>query len=1015
VNRNSTTELNYETYFCAKHTSKNTRAKQQTNMRKHILVFTLSLLFLLSFSLCFLHNDEKHTATTSNLDTIQLRRSIIQDKDITDKVLSSPSQTWSLHHSKFFGQNDRQGQSNDSAEKHSFLIKFNPETTQLTDEFKSQFHQSYGVNLDYYIPHFSFLVQATLQQADRIVTDSSQNQVRFMIDYHPELKTAHDLSSEEALESALAHRITSRKAQEQERLTTQLDKAHTSQESSNLTAEQLHKKRLQELEEEKQRVPLAVHIFKSSNADLVLQEMKNALMKQGIDVHVIMKASSEKIVASLPFKSVIQAVEILAHHSAVHWIDLLNFASFKDNKTNRWVVQSNMVSRSPYTDRGITGKNQVIGYGDSGLDVYNCFFYDDKNAVPFTNATVPLVQTGHRKIAGYLAYMDGLDDIHGHGTHVGGTLAGSSLNPNSPSGAYNGIANHAKIAFMDIGCSKEGGCQCTHLAGCPCDLMKDQTCPSGDELFMPLDLNEGYFPFSYQQGARIHSNSIGGVIGDGYGIESREIDTFMHEHDDFLIVWSAGNSGRNDGLMTLTGPLKQAKNALIVAAGTSAFEGWQDVMANFRDYNDKAKAYRAPLWQKNFCDCNTTCKMDICDSIKDLDTEEGCCKYLDNCAIPMPEESTNPLASVNNMCCKKCALDNLEKKGTAKFYQVNNLASFSSLGPAMDGRIKPDVTAPGFYVLSAKSHGSDPSMKCSADNQDNLIFQIQPMAGTSMATPTAASTATLVRDYFESGFYPTGEQEEKNKLKPSAALVKAVMIDCAKPMTGIARWRVEGSSIHLIQFSDLKPNQRRYFEGFGLLNLANTLFLNGATLNKLFVKDRASISTGYVHHYDLEIKQQGNVTVTLVWTDYPASPASSVALVNDLDLEVSFGNSILLGNSLDESTSVIPDRLNNVEKVVIPSIEANTKLRVSVKGHHIPNGPQQYALVISGQGVEHDNVKFKEAKIEPNQPSTPKHHITMPVGLFVFLVGGEGLLIAALVIALTIFLIRKSKNSYETI
>ena len=48
--------------------------------------------------------------------------------------------------------------------------------------------------------------------------------------------------------------------------------------------------------------------------------------------------------------------------------------------------------------------------------------------------------------------------------------------------------------------------------------------------------------------------------------------------------------------------------------------------------------------------------------------------------------------------------------------------------------------------------------------------------GTSMATPIAAGSATLVRQYFTDGWYPTGQPNASAAFGPSASLVKAVLI-----------------------------------------------------------------------------------------------------------------------------------------------------------------------------------------------------------------------------------------------
>ena len=69
---------------------------------------------------------------------------------------------------------------------------------------------------------------------------------------------------------------------------------------------------------------------------------------------------------------------------------------------------------------------------------------------------------------------------------------------------------------------------------------------------------------------------------------------------------------------------------------------------------------------------------------------------------------------------------------------MDTISYFSSHGPSPDGRIKPDILAPGYsiYSVAAQSENSGAS-----DSDCALEWK----AGTSMAAPVAAANALLIR------------------------------------------------------------------------------------------------------------------------------------------------------------------------------------------------------------------------------------------------------------------------------
>jgi hypothetical protein len=243
------------------------------------------------------------------------------------------------------------------------------------------------------------------------------------------------------------------------------------------------------------------------------------------------------------------------------------------------------------------------------------------------------------------------------------------------------------------------------------------------------------------------------------------------------------------------------------------------------------------------------------------------------------------------------------------------MAEFSSCGPTADGRIKPDVAVPGADIVSA---GSDDRI-----NSQNCGISIT--SGTSTASPAAAGFAALIRQYYMDGWYPTGSRKPADGFTPSAALLKATLINSAVDMPHAG------------------PVPDRC-QGWGRVQLDNALSFAGQA-RKLWLKDDAAPfangSTGEERTYRIQVGAGEPLKVTLAWTDYPSTPIAAPNLNNDLDLVVSGPGGTFLGNGSG------PDRRNNVEQVSIEAPPAGL-YTITVRSWNVPNGPQPFALVATG-------------------------------------------------------------------
>ena len=178
-------------------------------------------------------------------------------------------------------------------------------------------------------------------------------------------------------------------------------------------------------------------------------------------------------------------------------------------------------------------------------------------------------------------------------------------------------------------------------------------------------------------------------------------------------------------------------------------------------------------------------------------------------------------------------------------------AKYSSRGPCKDGRIKPDVAAPGTGVLSTRAYGCS-YVGYGVCTNENYAYN----CGTSMATPLTAGAVALVREWLVDRCGFTNEP-------PSAALMKAIVVGGAK-----------GAAV---------PNNN---QGWGRIDLEETLFPSNRAVKLI---DRIPFASGKTFKYVVETTNAAPLDVQLVWIDRPGTAGvlqTKARLVNDLDLQV---------------------------------------------------------------------------------------------------------------------------------
>ena len=234
---------------------------------------------------------------------------------------------------------------------------------------------------------------------------------------------------------------------------------------------------------------------------------------------------------------------------------------------------------------------------------------------------------------------------------------------------------------------------------------------------------------------------------------------------------------------------------------------------------------------------------------------------------------------------------------------TDDLNSSSSRGPAKDGRIKPDICSVGTSVISTISD-----------------YAYESKTGTSMACPGVAGTiAQLYHAY----------KDVNGGANPSSGLIKAALLNTAEdlgnpgPDFKFGWGRINGGKAHAL------ISQGNY--------IASSINQSGNNSHNLTIP--AGVS---------------KLKIMLYWMDYEGITNATIALVNDLNMQVidpamvsfnpwvlnPFPNAVTLNDVAIRTV----DNLNNMEQVTIDSPLPGA-YSINIDGFSVPEGPQEYFIV----------------------------------------------------------------------
>ena len=578
----------------------------------------------------------------------------------------------------------------------------------------------------------------------------------------------------------------------------------------------------------------------------------------------------------------VESLEIIGNQQGLSSLEEKILPTLFNNVARKLIAQE-VIPSNPIpndTSLDLTGKGEIIAVADTGLDTgeietLHIDFHDKVKAIK----SLPITTFSKEHIANFEEQEEEASDKHtGHGTHVAGSILGSGEQARrlGESSSPKGMAPEAKLIFQAM--EKTPKWTLEGILFCLEELRQNP--PQYGLMGIPDDLLDLFQP-AYDAGARIHSNSWGGGRLRVYSKKCTDLDKFIWDNKDFLVVVAATNQGRQSASVSSEISLGSvnspgvAKNCLTVGASENNRLG---------EFNDTyGKRYHPYFSHPPFKDD----------------------KMVD---------------------------------------RIDDIAAFSSRGPCQDGRCKPDLVAPGTFVLSTRSSQI-------ADN--NFADGYYPpaknhymyMSGTSMATPLVAGCAALVRQYL---------REKERIANPTAAIVKATLIHSAQYMN------------YRYAHSSSKPWADNE-QGWGRVDLRTVLNPEDPT-KVIFIDQAEGLTTGDADEYKIEVTDaKVRLRATLIYTDFPfikeklkkdenkVQPGQEIwdgHLVNNLNLTLNPPANYpyrryYQGNDFENTGKI--DNCNNVEGCIVDADKVQAGIwTINVAAADVKKAPQDYALVISG-------------------------------------------------------------------
>ncbi len=272
--------------------------------------------------------------------------------------------------------------------------------------------------------------------------------------------------------------------------------------------------------------------------------------------------------------------------------------------------------------------------------------------------------------------------------------------------------------------------------------------------------------------------------------------------------------------------------------------------------------------------------------------------------------------------------------------------SWSSRGPTSDGRLKPEVVAPGCENYNIRDD-SDPNKTIWSTFPGNKYYG---MCGTSRAAPVVSGGVALIIE--------EGRRLYNKDLLPSS--IKALIVSGCKDLMSLG------------------PD---FVTGYGRVDFKASIDLlrTGKVLEDE-IKDTTE------KEYFVYVDKNQDLKITLAWDDHEADLLSNLSLVNDLDLVVTSPDNIRYypwtldpKNPSLQAVRSKEDHLNNLEQVYVNNAMPGL-WSIKVRANNLIYS-QSFSLV--------SNIKIGEEVEHSEKPANSKNYsvliLLLTVGVLVLL------------------------------